>query len=401
MNSLILNTSVMNEGLKTPLNLLVHKQQLATNHVKSEHFSDFAQEHRQNHWIQQSPKGKCRFSLWYRQNSSLNIFRFLKSVTSEAFKNKQNCFYSWLCAWMASGGEERLNQNFSWLCTEQSSAAELFLAQRITVLEGIPDRGKEKEEERKSKPLEMSCHARVDLWLGQGILPSLSPQLGDRRKSALCKLQKLSWITAPLNAAPIIFCIPTEICNEPLNNSWTRNHWAVLNETGEMPFHCHLSIAHSSTALLWMWWVAKIWRIPTKLILMFWAQRKSHGSRLTFIRKCCVCLQGSTCRKKTYLLLIFKRHQSLTSTFWRGLISKSISSHQLSQKYHRIHHFPNCYIKAMFRRVKCALRQEQIPIRNAMKGRRKRPANEYTTCSCSRSDREKVGKGEGQQKGSS
>lgn len=57
--------------------------------------------------------------------------------------------------------------------------------------------------------------------------------------------------------------------------------------------------------------------------------------------------------------------------FLRGLISKSISSHQLAQKYHRIHHFPNCYVKAMFRRVKCALRQEQTAIRNAMKDRRK------------------------------
>lgn len=148
---------------------------------------------------------------------------------------------------MASAGETRLNQNFSWLCTHQSSAAELLLAQRITML-GIPDRGKENEEERKSKPLEMSCQARVDLWLGQGILPSLSPQLGDRRKSS-CKSQAGS--LHHLNAAPIIFCTPTEICNEPLNNSWTRNHWAVLNETGEMPFHYHLSTAHSvySTAL--------------------------------------------------------------------------------------------------------------------------------------------------------
>lgn len=41
----------------------------------------------------------------------------------------------------------------------------------------------------------------------------------------------------------------------------------------------------------------------------------------------------------------------------------------------------------MFRRVKCALRQEQMPIRNAMKERRQRPANEYTT------HREKVGRG--------
>lgn len=149
---------------------------------------------------------------------------------------------------MALQGKQDWIQSFSWLCTDQSSAAELFLAHQNW--DGSRN-------SRESRPLEMSCQGRgcCPVWA-----PAPSWETGQSQHRAGCE----SWAGKlhHLNKCSPNYFLCTEICNEPLNNSWTRNHWAVLNETGEIPFH--LSAAHSSTALFWMWWVAKNWRISTK-----------------------------------------------------------------------------------------------------------------------------------------
>lgn len=176
-------------GLKHPLLKLISAQTTACyKPCKSRIFlKHFDQEHRQNHWIQQFPKRKCRFLLWHRQKSSLNIFRVLKSITSETFKNKKSCstVFTLGCVheW-SNKTESRTSAGSVQISPQQQSCSWLT---RTGMVEGIPG--------RESKPLEMSCQGRrsCSVW-------APSSQLGDRRKSSSsssCKLWKLSWITAP------------------------------------------------------------------------------------------------------------------------------------------------------------------------------------------------------------
>lgn len=132
-------------GLKHPWLKLISAQTTACyKPCKSRIFlKHFDKEHRQNHSIQQFPKRKCRFLLWHRQKWSLNIFRVLKSITSETFKNKKSCstvftlgcVHGWHCR--GNKAESRASAGSVQISPQQQSCSWLT---RIGMVAGIPGR---------------------------------------------------------------------------------------------------------------------------------------------------------------------------------------------------------------------------------------------------------------------
>lgn len=168
--------------LKSPLLKLISAQTTACYKPRKIRIfpRDIDQKHRQNHWIQQSSKTKYTFSLWYRWKSSLNILRFLKSITSEAFKNKQSCSAAFALGcvrdWHLQGKQDWI-QNF-WHCTDQSSAAELLLAHSNY-------HGRRNSRQRiQRNPWRWAARSG---W-SCGTLPSLSPQLLEEVQAAKAEL---------------------------------------------------------------------------------------------------------------------------------------------------------------------------------------------------------------------
>lgn len=138
---------------------------------------------------------KCRFSFWYRQKSNLNIFRFLKSVTSEAFKNRAALLLLHLVVCMNG------------ICRGNKTEWELQLALYRSVLSSRTAPGSENcsvrrnSRQRKGKWRGKEIQAPGDELPGQGGSVARAghpaqpePPAGRQEK---VKLQKLSWITAP------------------------------------------------------------------------------------------------------------------------------------------------------------------------------------------------------------
>lgn len=193
MNPLILNTSVMNDCYKTPLLKLISAQTTACyKPCKIRVFlRDFDQEYRQNHWIQQMQRKSVgsrsdtdKSQVWtYLDSYKESLLRHLRTNRAALLLLLLVVSMNSICR--GNKTESRTSAGSVQIRAQQQNCSWLS---RITMVEGIPGRGKENEKDIQTPGDELPGQGG-SVTQGRAPCPAWAPiwETGESQHCASCK----------------------------------------------------------------------------------------------------------------------------------------------------------------------------------------------------------------------